>query len=76
MRIDRLLADMGYKAGLVAAVKHKGGGSTMMLHKGIGIKAGRKPLSSYARKPGETHGHHWYIPNVGKTAEFPHVAPT
>ncbi len=74
MRIDRLLVDMGYKPGIVAAVKHKAGGSTMMLSKGIGIRAGRKPLSTYARHPGETHGHYWYIPNVNRTTEFPHVA--
>ena len=46
----------------------------MMFAKGLGIRAGRKPMSSYARRPGETHGHFWYIPNVSRTAEFPHVA--
>ena len=74
MRIDRLLVDMGYKPGIVAAVKHKAGGTAMMLYKGLGIRAGSRPMSSYARRPGETIGHHWYIPNVNKTAEFPHVA--
>jgi hypothetical protein len=74
MRIDRLLVDMGYKPGIVAAVKHKAGGSAMMLYKGLGIRAGSKPMSSYARRPGERIGHHWYIPNTVKTAEFPHVA--
>jgi hypothetical protein len=74
MRIDRLLVDMGYKPGIVASVKHKSGGSAMMLYKGLGIKAGSKPMSSYARRPGETIGHHWYTPNVNRTAEFPHVA--
>ena len=74
MRIDRLLVDMGYKPGIVAAVKHKAGGSAMMLYKGMGIRAGSKPMSSYARRPGETIGHYWYIPNVNRTAEFPHVA--
>jgi len=74
MRIDRLLVDMGYKPGIVAAVKHKAGGSAMMLCKGIGIRAGSKPMSSYSRRPGETMGHHWYIPSVRQTAEFPHVA--
>jgi hypothetical protein len=44
------------------------------LAKGVGIKAGRKPLSAYTRRPGETHGHFWYVPNVKQTAgEFPHV---
>jgi hypothetical protein len=74
MRIDRLLVDMGYKPGIVAEVKHKSGGTGMMLYKGIGIRAGRKPMSTYARHPGEVHGHYWYIPNVNRTAEFPHAA--
>jgi hypothetical protein len=74
MRIDRLLVDMGYKPGIVASVKHKAGGSAMMLYKGLGIRAGSKPMSSYARRPGEIIGHHWYTPNVSKTSEFPHVA--
>jgi hypothetical protein len=46
----------------------------MMLYKGLGLRAGSKPMSSYARRAGETIGHYWYIPNVSKTAEFPHVA--
>jgi hypothetical protein len=25
-------------------------------------------------RPGEQHGHYWYVPNVARTAEFPHVA--
>ena len=74
MRIDRLCVDMGWTPGIVAAVKHKAGGSAMVLCKGLGIKAGKKPISTWARKPGETHGHFWIIPNVSRTAEFPHVA--
>ena len=50
MRIDRLLVDMGYKPGIVAAVKHKAGGTAMMLAKGMGIKAGSKPMSSFSRR--------------------------
>jgi hypothetical protein len=73
MKIDRLLVDSGFKPGIVAGVKHKVGGAAMMLSKGVGIRAGRKPMSSYARRPGEQHGHFWYVPNVKKTAEFPHV---
>jgi len=73
MKIDRLLVDSGFKPGLVAAAKHKVGGSCVMLSKGVGIKAGRKPMSAYQRRPGELHGHFWYVPNVKKTAEFPHV---
>jgi len=73
MKIDRVLVDMGYKPGIVADVKRRAGGAAMILAKGIGIRASRKPLSTYTRHPGEVHGHFWYIPNVRKTAEFPHV---
>ncbi|MCL2645426.1 MAG: phage terminase large subunit family protein [Phycisphaerales bacterium] len=77
MKIDRVLVDMGYKPGIVADVKRKvgggGGGGAMMASKGLGIRASRKPLSSYSRHPGEIHGHYWYVPNVRKTGEFPHV---
>jgi hypothetical protein len=73
MRIDRLLVDMGYKPGIVGDVKHKSGGAAMMLCKGVGIKAGRKPMSAWEKKVGETHGTHWMIPNVSRTREFPHI---
>ena len=73
MRIERLLADMGYKPGIVGAVKHKVGGATMMLSKGIGLRAASKPISMYQRRPGWTLGHNWYVPNVAGTHEFPHV---
>ena len=45
-----------------------------MPSKGVGITAGCKPISTYRRKPGERHGHNWYIPNVRKTGEFRDVA--
>lgn len=73
MRIDRLLVDMGYKASLVAAVKHKAGGSTMVLAKGIGLRAGTKPIAMYQRRAGWTLGFNWYSPSVRRTHEFPHV---
>ena len=73
MKIDRLLVDMGYKPGIVADVKRKAGGAAMVLAKGVGIRASRKPLSTYTRHPGEVYGHFWYIPNVRKTGEFPHA---
>jgi phage terminase large subunit GpA-like protein len=73
MKIDRLLVDMGYKPGIVADVKRKVGGSATMLSKGIGIRAGRKPIAEYARRPGEVLGHYWYIPNVRRTGQFAHV---
>jgi hypothetical protein len=30
-------------------------------------------MASYRRKPGERHGHHWYMPNVSRTTEIRHV---
>jgi len=73
MKIDRALVDMGYKPGIVADVKRRAGGSVVMLSKGVGVRASRKPLAAYARKPGEVHGHYWYVPSVRKTGEFAHV---
>jgi len=73
LKIDRLLVDSGYKPQIVAAVKQKAGGSAMMLSKGVGIRASRKPFAAYAHKPGEVLGNHWYVPNVRRTAQFPHV---
>ena len=59
--------------GIVENIRHKLGGN-IMASKGVGIRAASKPMSSYKRKPGERHGHHWYIPNINKTGEFSHVA--
>ncbi|MEX2670913.1 MAG: terminase gpA endonuclease subunit [Phycisphaeraceae bacterium] len=72
MRIERLLIDAGYLPGIVANVCHKLG-AVAMPSKGVGIRAGNKPMSAYRRKPGERHGHHWYVPNVSRTAELRHV---
>ena len=73
MRIDRCLIDAGYMPGVVENVRHRLGGGTIMASKGMGIRAANKPISSYRRKPGERHGHHWYVPNIRRTGEFPHV---
>jgi len=73
MRLDRLLVDSGYKPGIVADVKRRCGGSVMMLSKGVGIRATRRPFAAYTKRPGETIGDHWYMPNVRKTAQFQHV---
>ncbi|RKY27751.1 MAG: hypothetical protein DRP83_01840 [Planctomycetota bacterium] len=72
MRIERCLVDSGYLPGVIANACHKAP-SAMMPSKGIGLTAGRKPMSSYRRHPGERHGQNWYIPNVRKTGEFRHV---
>jgi len=74
LRIEKCLVDMGYKAKIVADVKHKVGGAALVLAKGVGIRAGSKPMAAYKRHPGEVHGHRWYFPNVKGTQEFPHVA--
>jgi hypothetical protein len=75
MRLSRVLVDSGKWPGTIAAVKHKIGGAVMMLSKGVGIRAGNKPMSSYKRKKGERHDPygHWYMPSVDGTREFPHV---
>jgi len=73
VKIDRCLIDSGYMPGIVENIRHKLGG-TIMASKGVGIRAANKPMSTYKRKPGERHGHHWYVPNINKTGEFTHVA--
>jgi hypothetical protein len=72
VRIDRCLIDSGYKPGIVHNVRQKIGG-VIMASKGVGIKAGNKPIITYQRKVGERYGHHWYIPNVSKSNEYPHI---
>jgi len=74
MRLSRVLVDSGKWDSTIAAVKHKVGGATMMLSKGVGIRAGTAPMSAKKRKPGERAGDHWRMPNVQGTREFPHVA--
>jgi hypothetical protein len=41
----------------------------VLLSKGMGLKAGNKPMASYTRRPGERQGHNWYIPNVLRSSE-------
>jgi len=73
LRIERLLIDSGYLPGVCNNVCIKLGGAAM-LSKGVGIKAGNRPMATYRRRPGERHGHNWYIPNVSRSNEFRHVA--
>ncbi|MFA5291938.1 MAG: terminase gpA endonuclease subunit [Phycisphaerae bacterium] len=73
VKIDRCLIDGGYMPGIVENIRYKLG-SNIMASKGVGIRAASKPMSTYKRKPGERHGHHWYIPNINRTGEFTHVA--
>ncbi len=52
MRIDKLLIDAGYLPGVVGSVCHKiGAGNVVMPSKGLGIKAGNKPMAAYQRHP-------------------------
>jgi hypothetical protein len=46
----------------------------VLLSKSMGLRAGNKPMAAYTRRPGERHGHNWYIPNVSRSSEFRHVA--
>jgi hypothetical protein len=73
IRIDQLLIDSGYLPGVISNVCHHLPGAGGMPSKGVGIRAGSRPMSTYRRKPGERHGHHWYVPNVSRTSEFRHV---
>lgn len=71
MRIERCLVDAGYLPGVVENVCMKM--PIAMPSKGVGIRAGQKPMSTYRRRRGERHGHHWYVPNVSRTNELRHV---
>jgi hypothetical protein len=71
LQIKRCLVDMGYLPGVVGNVRAKIRGA-MTLSKGVGIKAGNKPMAAYTRHPGEWHGHHVYMPNVRRTSEYQH----
>jgi len=73
MRIERLLIDMGHKSHIGGEVRRLVGNSAVVLAKGVGIRASRKPIREYARRPGEVLGHYWYQPNVIRTGQFPHV---
>ncbi len=74
MRIGLAMVDSGKWSSTIQAVKHRVGGATMMLCKGVGIKAGGTPMATRKRKAGEQHGDHWYQPNTRGTREFPYVA--
>ena len=55
--VDMILADTGYKPELwhQLATKH----TALKLTKGVGIKAGNRPMIEWDRKPGEVVGTHW-----------------
>ena len=73
MRIDRIHVDAGYKPGIVGQVIQKLASAVVTASLGVGIRASRKPIAMYQRKPGETIGHYWYVPNVIRTNQFRHV---
>jgi len=66
-------APLGLSARVANAVAIKAG-PAVLLSKGMGLRAGNKPMAAYTRRPGERHGHNWYIPNVSRSSEFRHVA--
>lgn len=70
-KLDRILIDSGYETDIVHASCRLC--FNAMPSKGVGLKAGNKPMSAYRRQKGEIHGHHWYIPNTRKTREHRHV---
>jgi len=72
LRIERLLVDAGYLPQVVGAACRQLG-SAAMPSKGVGIKAGQRPMTAYRRRPGERHGWHWYVPSIARTAEVRHV---
>lgn len=76
-RIGRLLVDSGKWPNVIAAVKMSRGGSAMQLSKGVGIRAGTKPMIMLKPKPGDGRRDllgHWMMPATQGTKEFPHVA--
>jgi phage terminase large subunit GpA-like protein len=73
LRLERVLVDAGFLPGVVANVCHQVAGAVVSPSKGVGIRAGQKPMSTYRRRRGERYGHHWYVPNVTRTSELRHV---
>lgn len=73
LRVERLLIDSGYPPAVCNAVAVQLG-PAVLLSKGMGLQAGNKPMAAYTRRPGERHGHNWYIRNVSRSSEFRHVA--
>lgn len=69
--INALLVDGGYKPEQSHAARRKYKGAVHVSH-GRGIGADRKPISEYARKPGDRFGMDWYIPGSTPKGE-PHV---
>ena len=74
MPINRLLIDCGYLSSVVNSVCIKVG-TPAMPSKGVGITAGRLPMNSRRRRPGEKYGWNCCTVNPNrKSAEFRHVA--
>ncbi len=62
MKLDRCLIDTGYENRLVHQVcrssPHR---ASLYPAKGVGIPAKKRPISAYAKKPGETIGEEWIL---------------
>ena len=72
LAIERCFVDSGYLPAIVADACRVSG-AVALPSKGMGIRAGHRPMSTYARRPGERHGDNWYMPNVARTREVRHV---
>ncbi len=55
LQVERLLIDSGYLPAVCNAVAIKVG-PAVLLSKGMGLRAGNKPMAAYTRRPGERHG--------------------
>jgi hypothetical protein len=73
MPIDKLLIDQGYLPPVIHAfIRASGQSSQIMPAKGVGIGAAGRPMNEYIRKPGETIGSNWMIPQA-TNSEIRHV---
>jgi hypothetical protein len=68
--VDRVMADTGYASDTWHKIKtlHP----QLVLTKGVGIKAGNRPMSEWDRKPGQIIGDHW-VQNRPTRREHPVV---
>jgi hypothetical protein len=66
--LDLVMADTGYKLDLWQQIKTQF--PALKLTKGIGIRAGSRPMLEWVRRPGEVIGDHWLTPPA-KRREHP-----
>jgi phage terminase large subunit GpA-like protein len=62
LRVEKLLIDSGWQTETVYQFcRQSGAGSVVWPSKGRGVKAGDKPMSQWARKPGDRVGWNWRV---------------